>query len=112
MEKNLASLVEQLEYAASDESGQFCEALEILSGGRTHFVLHFYHSYPSSGHEKVDYKSRRKMLSDFPYGPGGFGDRHRTGWKDTDPRCGYSDVPLEEFNRARDAGFKKRIGSR
>ena len=108
--KMTKNLVEQLRYAASDEGGQFCEALIITSGGKEHYVLHFYHSHTTIGDEKVDYTDRRKMVLDFPYGPGGFGDRHKhPSWKKTDAQCGYSDVPVEEFQKARRMGLEKRI---
>lgn len=104
------NLVERLEFAADDESGQFCEALVIQSGGREHYVLHRYFSEPlgdpyapgppkmAGVDEKTEYQTREGLIIGFPYGPGGMGSAK--GWERTDPQCGFHDIPLEEFNRA------------
>lgn len=115
--KMAKNLVEQLKYAACDESVTYCEALEIISRGKTHHVLHLYHGLPAvglvrtEGHAAIFYKSKQKLIREFPYGPGGFfGDDTKRGWIETDEQCGFADVPAEEFTKARERGLTSRLG--
>ncbi len=100
-------IVEQIDFGANDDVGQFYQALIIREGRITHFILHRcgidYQDTkrPKSIYQMVEFFTEEQLLS----AGSGYGIRDSR-WKNTDETCGF-DISIEEFlaanKRRRDA---------
>lgn len=112
-------LVEQLEYAGGQDEGLggYCEALIIRVDGEEKYVLHRMgqeitgedkegKSIIIANHEKIEYKNKKEMLKNFPYGSDSIFKGAK--WEKTDRTCGYK-IPIKEFNDAHERRYEKEL---